>query len=232
LGERASNLLGVLLSLTFFSVLLAVMLVAVSILPDDSGLAPPTLPGEAESGPVRTPQPGTLGEVALQPAPALVLPGAALGSITFTTGAIPPPTGTGARGGPPGVTEPNRGPGVGPDDGILRPGGAAPRVPGKARGHLKKKGESGHPKRGQGFVRCDEKSHPAKSRAKGRCDGPGNGNGSSGDGKGRGKGESSGGAIGGGGSSHGGHSNGNGLGLGHVKAKGKGHSKGHAKFGR
>jgi hypothetical protein len=237
LGERASNLFGILLSLTFFSVLLAVMLVAVSILPDGPTLAPPTLPGETRGGPVRTPRPVILGELGLAPAPALVPAGAGLASVTFTTGVIPPPAG------PSGPEEgtvtgpdrgPTRGPGLGPDDGIRRPGSIPTDVPGKALGHLKKKGESGHPKRGPAFLRCEEESATGRGKAKGRCDGPGptNGGGNAGGrGKGSGKGGSSGGgAVHGGGSGHGGSSPG-GHGLGHVNARGNGHGKGHSKHG-
>jgi hypothetical protein len=241
LGERASNLFGVLLSLTFFSVLLAVMLVAVSILPDGPTLAPPTLPGETRSGPVRTPQPVTLGELGLAPAPALAPAGAGAGlaSVTFTTGVIPPPAGPSAPGG--GVLAgpdrgPTRGPGLGPDDGFRRPGSTRTDVPGGGLGRLKKKGESGAPKRGPAFLRCEEESSSSKTKAKGRCDGPGD-PGGSGNGGGRGKGSGKGGSSGSGavGPGHGGSSSGgHGLGLGHVKAKGNGHGngpgKGHPKF--
>ncbi|HEV8572744.1 MAG TPA: hypothetical protein VGR49_06830 [Actinomycetota bacterium] len=239
MGERASNLFGVLLSLTFFSVLLAVMLVAVSILPDSPGLAPPTLPGETESGPVRTPQPVTLGELALEEAPALAPPGAALASVTFATAAISPATGTEEPGGPsvggPGPGGPSAGPGGGGDGVIRRPGRATPDTPGKARGLVKKKGESGHPKRGHGFLRCEDESHAGKGRAKGRCDRLGDGSGNGNGGGGRGKGRSFGGALDAGGSGSGGSSHGgNGLGLGHAKGNGKGHGngrgKGHSKF--
>jgi hypothetical protein len=231
LGERASNVLGILLSLTFFSVLLAVMLVAVSILPDGPSLAPPTLPGETRSGPVRTPQPVTLGDIALAPAPALPPAGAALATVTFTTGVIPPPAGPSAPGGEivagPG-RGPTRGPALGPDDGLRRPGSTRTEVPGKARGRLKRKGEAGHPKRGPGFLRCEEESVTGKGKSKGRCDGPADTNGSGnggGRGKGRGKGGSAGGASVHGGRSSGGH----GLGLGHVSATGNGHGNGHGK---
>jgi hypothetical protein len=237
LGERASNLFGVLLSLTFFSVLLAVMLVAVSILPDGPTLAPPTLPGEAGSGPVRTPQPITLGELGLAPAPALAPAGAGLASATFTTGVVPPPAGPSAGGGVLAGHDrgPTRGPGLGRDDGLRRPGSTRTDVPTAGLGPLKEKGESGAPKRGPAFLRCEEESSSGKGKAKGRCDGPGDTNGSGnggGRGKGSGKGGSSGsGALGSGygGSSHGGH----GLGLGHVKSKANGHGngKGHSKHG-
>jgi hypothetical protein len=232
LGERASNLFGVLLSLTFFSVLLAVMLVAVSILPDNSLLAPPTLPGERGSRPVRTPQPATLGDLALAEAPALQPAGAALASANFATGVVPPPAGTVEPGGPspggPRGGAPNGGPG-GDGDGVVRgPTGATPDTPGRARGHVKKKGESGHPRKGHGFLRCDEESHPGKGRPKGRCDGPGNGDGNGNGGGGRDKERSSGGAIDVGGSGNGGASH-RGNGLGHSTGRGKGHQKGHGK---
>jgi hypothetical protein len=220
-------------------VLLAVMLVAVSILPDGPTPAPPTLPGETRSGPVRTPQPVTLGELGLASAPALVPVGAGLASVTFTTSVIPPPSGPSGPGevvtGPPGG--PTRGPGFGPGGAIRRPGATGTDVPGKALGHLKRKGESGLPRRGPGFLRCEEESATGKPKAKGRCDGPGatkgNGNGPGG-GKGSGKrGSSGGGALFAGGS--GGSASGN-HGLGHVKAKGNGHgkgrNKGHWRFGR
>jgi hypothetical protein len=235
LGERASNLFGVLLSLTFFSVLLAVMLVAVSILPDGPTLAPPTLPGETRSGPVRTPRPVTLGELGLAPAPTLVPAGAALASLTFTTGVIPPPAGPAGPGGG-SVTGPNGGPtrrpGLGPDDGIRRPGSTRTDSPGRALGHVKRKGEAGHPKRGTAFLRCEEESASGKAKAQGRCDGPGDAAGS-GNGGGGGKGSGKGGSSGRG-SVHGGSSSGGqGLALGHVKAKGhgNGHGKGHSKHG-
>jgi hypothetical protein len=228
LGERASNLFGVLLSLTFFSVLLAVMLVAVSILPDGPTLAPPTLPGETRSRPVLTPQPATFGELELAQTPTLGLPaGAALASVTFTTTVVPPPTGpSGAVTGP--GEGPTRGPGFEPGDGVRVPGSTRTDVPGKALGHLRKKGESGHPKRGPGFLRCDEESASGKPKAKGRCDDPGDATGS-GTGGGRGKGPRKGGSSGGGAVHGGGSSGGHGLGLGHVKAKGNGHKNGHNK---
>jgi hypothetical protein len=234
LGERASNVFGVLLSLTFFSVLLAVMLVAVSVLPDGPTLAPPTLPGETSSRrPLLTPQPGTLGELGLAPAPALVPAGAALASVTFTTAVIPPPAGPSGPGGGT-VSGPARGPDLGPDDRIRAPGSTRTDGPGRALGRLDKKGESGHPKRGPAFLRCEEESASGKLKAKGRCDGPGDAAGSGnggGGGKGSGKGGSSGRGSVHGGSSSGGH----GLGLGQVKSKanghGNGHGKGHSKHG-
>jgi hypothetical protein len=231
LGERASNLFGVLLSLTFFSVLLAVMLVAVSVLPDGTTLAPapPTLPGEASSRPVRTPQPVTVGELQLAQTPTVVPAGAALASVTFTTSVIPPPTGpSGAVTGP--GEGPTRGPGFGPDEGIRVPGSTRTDGPGKALGGLKKKGESGHPKRGPGFLRCDEVSASGKPKARGRCDDPGDSAGS-GNGGGRGKGSRKGGSSGGGAVHGPGSNGGHGLALGHVKAKGNGRSKGHSRHG-
>ena len=228
MGERASNLFGVLLSLTVFSVLLAVMLVAVSVLPDIPNLTSPTLPGEPrESRPVRTPQPVTLGELALTPVPALQPEGAAVASVTFATSLVPPPTGVEGPGAPPLVGGPTR-PGSGPGGGIRGPAKTTPDTPGKSLGHVKKKGESGHPERGRGFLKCDEGSHPGKGRAKGQCDGPGNKVGKSGGGKGRGKKGSSGGVTVGGGSDEI-RSSGGGRGLGHVKAKGNGHGRGHGK---
>jgi hypothetical protein len=230
LGERASNLFGVLLSLTFFSVLLAVMLVAVSILPDGARLAPPTLPGETESSrPVRTPQPVTVGGLALQPAPVLGPPGPALGQANFATSVIPPPA-TGETGGPTTVGPRGGGSKAGPGGGVIRsPGSATPDTPGKARGNVKKKGETDHPKRGRAFLRCDEKS--ASGKSKGRCDGPGKSKGK-GHGGGRGKGGSSGDAVDWGAGTSGPSHGGNGLALGHEgTGHGNGHGKGQSKHG-
>jgi uncharacterized membrane protein YgcG len=230
LGERASNLFGVLLSLTFFSVLLAVMLVAVSVLPDGTTLAPapPTLRGETNSRPVRTPPPVTFGDLELAQTPTVVPAGAALASVTFTTSVIPPPTGPSGAVTAPGEG-PTRGPGFGVDDGIRVPGSTRTDRPGKSLGGLKKKGESGHPKRGPGFLRCDEEiAAGKKGKAKGRCDEPGDATGS-GNGRGRGKGSWKGGSSGGGSVQEGGSSGGHGRALGHVKARGNGHKNGHNK---
>jgi hypothetical protein len=149
LGERASNLFGVLLSLTFFSVLLAVMLVAVSILPDGPTQAPRTLRSEARSGPVRTPQPVTLGELGLAQAPALVPVGAGLGSVVFTTEETAPPAGPSGPGGVivPGPGGPTRGPGFGP--------GSAPTEPSRV---------------GDGKDRALEKAKSRAERAKDRSE--------------------------------------------------------------
>ena len=106
MGERASNLFGVLLSLTFFSVLLAVMLVAVSILPDGPALAPSILRGETRSRLVRTPQPATLAGLGLEPAPVLPPVGAGVVAVTPVTGVVtvaPPAAGPAEPG--PGIVE-------------------------------------------------------------------------------------------------------------------------------
>jgi hypothetical protein len=163
LGERASNLFGVLLSLTFFSVLLAVMLVAVSILPDGPSLAPPTLPGETRSGPVRTPQPVTLGDLALAPAPALAPPGAGLATVTFTTGVIPPPAGPSVLGGGTGA-----GPGGGPTRGGFGPG-RAPTGPSRI-GDGQAGGDRALEKAKSRAERAKDRSERAAEKAKKRAE--------------------------------------------------------------
>ena len=164
MGERASNVFGVLLSLTFFSVLLAVMLVAVSVLPDGPTLAPPTLPGETRSRrPLLTPQPGTLGELGLAPAPALVPAGAALASVTFTTAVIPPPAGPSGPGG--GTVS---GPARGPDRDGFGPG-RAPTGPSRA-GDGKAGGDRALEKAKSLAERAKDRSERAAEKAKNRSE--------------------------------------------------------------
>jgi hypothetical protein len=187
LGERASNLFGVLLSLTFFSVLLAVMLVAVSILPDVPGLAPPTLPGETGSRPVRTPQPITLGELALAPAPALGPAGAAptLGS----TPAVPGTEGPGGETIGPPIPGSDAG-GPGSDTGSRGPNKA--RDDERDEGRFDDKGKDGHGRDDDDGDEDDsDDDGPGKSRGKGGGRGLGHVKGKGkGHGNGHGKGHS------------------------------------------
>ncbi len=252
LGERASNLFGVLLSLTFFSVLLAVMLVAVSILPDSSGLAPPSLPGETGSRPVRTPQPVTLGSLALAPAPALG-PAAPVAPVAPVAAGSIPAVGPQVPGGEivgPSAPEPG-GPG----------NGTAPTGPSRARddddeGRRDDEGEDGdghedddgddddgddddgddtgsgkhsRDRSRDGRVGRDQGGTDHSEEGRGRGRGKDTGNDSDqGHGKGRGKEGKGGhgGSIGGNDRSKGG-GHGSAGGHGHSKGKGKSKGKGH-----